>query len=208
MPQDQLLDHQYDGIQEYDNPCPGWWHAIFWLTVLFSVVYFLFFQVGNNGWTLAEAWSSAQAAEMQKRFAGIGELKNDTGTILKFKEDPKWMAYARSVFLTNCQSCHGPEGAGVIGPNLTDDYYRDVKQITDIAKVIENGAGNGQMPSWRGKLQPNEIILMAAYVAGLRGKNLPGKAVEPDKDKLIPAWPMAAEGRSPAASPLAAKKVD
>ena len=38
MAHDQLLDHEYDGIQEYDNPCPGWWHAIFWLTVLFSVV--------------------------------------------------------------------------------------------------------------------------------------------------------------------------
>ena len=38
MAHDQLLDHEYDGIQEYDNPCPGWWHAIFLLTVLFSVV--------------------------------------------------------------------------------------------------------------------------------------------------------------------------
>ena len=49
------------------------------------------------------------------------------------------------------------------------------------------------MPSWRGKLQPNEIVLMAAYVASLRGKNLAGKAIEPDKDKLIPPWPKSAE---------------
>ena len=55
MAHDQLLDHEYDGIQEYDNPCPGWWHAIFALTVLFSIVYFLFFQVGSNGWTLADS---------------------------------------------------------------------------------------------------------------------------------------------------------
>ncbi len=196
MAQDQLLDHQYDGIQEYDNPCPGWWHAIFWMTVLFSAVYFLFFHVGNNGWTPTDSWQAAQSEEMRTLFAGMGKLKNDTATILKYKDDEKWMIYARSVFLTNCQSCHGPDGGGVIGPNLTDDYYRNITKITDIANVIESGAAGGQMPTWRGKLQPNEIILMAAYVAKLRvgGDGIPGsKKRDPDKDKLIPPWPTAAE---------------
>ena len=74
---------------------------------------------------------------MKERFPGMGELKNDTATILKYKETPNWMVYANSVFLTNCQSCHGPDGSGVVGPNLTDDYYKNVKQITDIAEVIK-----------------------------------------------------------------------
>ena len=63
----------------------------------------------------------------------MGELKNDTATILKYKDDADWMLYANSVFLTNCQSCHGPDGSGVVGPNLTDEYYKNVKKITDIA---------------------------------------------------------------------------
>src|SRR5271166_729105 len=190
MAQDQLLDHEYDGIQEYDNPCPGWWHAIFLLTILFSVVYFLFFQVGSNGWTLAEAWKSAAAEDMKQRFGAIGELKNEPPTILKYMGDTDWMLYANSVFLTNCQSCHGPDGSGVVGPNLTDDYYKNVKKITDIAEVIKNGAAGGSMPSWRARLHPNEVILMAAYVAGLRGKNLKGRGPE---GELIPPWPKAAE---------------
>ncbi len=193
MAHDQLLDHEYDGIQEYDNPCPGWWHAIFALTVLFSIVYFLFFQVGSNGWTLADAWNSATAADMKARFSGMGELKNDTATILKYKDDADWMIYARSVFLTNCQSCHGPDGSGVVGPNLTDEYYRDVTKITDIADVIANGRAGGAMPSWKTRLHPNEIVLMAAYVAGLRNNKLKGKPIEPDKDKLIDPWPTAVE---------------
>jgi cytochrome c oxidase cbb3-type subunit III len=185
MANDQLLEHEYDGIQEYDNPCPGWWHAIFWMTVLFSVIYFLFYHVGDKGSTLAQAWNAAKAEDMKQRFSGIGELKNDVPTLLKYKDDPEWMIYANSVFLTNCQSCHGPDGSGVVGPNLTDNYYRDVKKIWDIADVIANGRAGGNMPAWKTRLEPNEIVLMAAYVAGLRDKNRTGKAIEPEKDKLI-----------------------
>ena len=38
-PQDQLLDHSYDGIQEFDNPMPRWWVYLFWVTIVFSVLY-------------------------------------------------------------------------------------------------------------------------------------------------------------------------
>ena len=163
--------------------------------MLFSVVYFLFFQVGNNGWTLAEAWSSAQAAEMQKRFADISELHNDTATLLKYKDDGKWMAYAHSVFLSNCQSCHGPEDlTGVIGPNLTDDYYRDVKVITDIAKVIENGAGNGptseagqsssHFRDWRGQVR-QRCDLPGRQVHGGRARSTADSSVSRTKRTVL-----------------------
>ncbi len=34
--EDRLLDHSYDGIQEYDNPLPRWWLWIFYATILWS----------------------------------------------------------------------------------------------------------------------------------------------------------------------------
>jgi hypothetical protein len=40
---DHLLDHEYDGIQEYDNPLPLWWLAIFWATIVFTPLYILFY---------------------------------------------------------------------------------------------------------------------------------------------------------------------
>lgn len=30
---DRILEHNYDGIQEYDNPTPGWWHWLFWASI-------------------------------------------------------------------------------------------------------------------------------------------------------------------------------
>lgn len=39
--EDRLLEHQYDDIQEYDNPLPTWWNLILWATILWSVLYWL-----------------------------------------------------------------------------------------------------------------------------------------------------------------------
>jgi cytochrome c oxidase cbb3-type subunit 3 len=207
MPQDQLLDHEYDGIQEYDNPCPGWWHAIFWLTVVFSAAYFLFFHVGYNGWTVAEAWQTAAAEDQKKLFGTMGDLHNNPATILTYMDDTKWMNYAKNVFLANCQSCHGPDGGGVVGPNLTDDYYKNVNKITDIAEVVKNGAAGGSMPAWKTRLHPNEVILMAAYVARLRGKPVNGQC-RPPEGKPIERWPTLAEvtGAKSKAKPGGASK--
>ena len=36
---DELLDHDYDGIREYDNPLPRWWLYLFYGTVAWSLFY-------------------------------------------------------------------------------------------------------------------------------------------------------------------------
>lgn len=36
-----LIDHNYDGIQEFDNPLPRWWVYLFYATIVFSILYYL-----------------------------------------------------------------------------------------------------------------------------------------------------------------------
>ena len=43
---DKLLTHNYDGIQEYDNPMPAWWTIAFWATVAWAVFYIAAINVG------------------------------------------------------------------------------------------------------------------------------------------------------------------
>lgn len=195
-----LLDHEYDGIREYDNPCPTWWHAIFLSTVVFSVFYFVFFHIapsaGTNGWTLDEAHEEAVADNLQLQFKDLGDLQVDEPTVLKYMHETEWLAMGASVYKTHCKSCHGADGSGLVGPNLTDDQYKNVKQLIDVARVIENGAANGSMPSWKNRLHPNEVVMVAAYVANLRGQNLPGPRGA--EGAAIPAWPQPAAGEAAA----------
>ncbi len=182
-----VLDHSYDGIQEYDNPTPGWWWMIFHATVVFSLCYFLFFTFSPDAWTNASSFDTHLADNLRKQFAEIGTLKPDEPTILKYMNDPKWLAVGKTTFAARCAVCHRADAGGQTGPNMTDDYYKNIKKLGDIPTVIMNGAANGAMPSWRNQLHPNEITLTAAYIATLRGTHVAGgKAPEGD---LAAPWP-------------------
>ena len=205
-----LLDHEYDGIREYDNPCPAWWHAIFLGTVVFSALYFVFFHIapaaGTNGWTLDEAYEDNVADNLKLQFRDLGDLQVDEPTVLKYMQETEWLAMGASVYKTHCKSCHGADGSGLVGPNLTDDQYKNVKQLIDVARVIENGAANGSMPAWKNRLHPNEVVMVSAYVANLRGQNLTGP--RGTEGPVIPPWPKAPPAKEPSKPAAVAKPAE
>lgn len=180
--------HSYDGIQEFDNPTPGWWDLIFVATLVFGPLYAIWFHAPRENRNLAAQYEANLAANMRLQFGEIGELVADEPTILKYMQEDEWLKVGASTFATNCVSCHGREGEGISGPNLTDDEYIHVKQVADIASVVANGAKNGAMPAWANRLHPNEVVLVSSYVASLRGKNLDSK-YGGEKGKAIAPWP-------------------
>src|SRR5689334_25142157 len=69
-PTAQLLDHEYDGIREYDNPLPRWWVAIFWGSFWFALGYFFYFHLSGTGTSIAQGYAEemrAVAAEQGRR---------------------------------------------------------------------------------------------------------------------------------------------
>jgi len=182
-----LTDHSYDGIQEYDNPLPGWWKFLFWLFIVFAPLYMFYFHFGVEGRSVQSQYEQEMAGIFELRFKDLGTLEPDRETILKYMKDDEWLSVGKVVYKTNCVSCHGADGGGLVGPNLTDDHFKNVGKIEDIYKVIENGAANGAMPAWKNRLShQNQRVLTAAYIASLRGTTpaAPKKA----EGNLIPPW--------------------
>lgn len=183
---DSLLNHEYDGIRELDNPTPGWWHAIFIATVLFSAVYYLFWEHSEFAWSEHDIHKKAQVAEYKRFFGELGDLSPDTPTMTMLMQRAEMMAIAESMYITNCAQCHAKDGGGINGVNLTDDHYKSVKAMPDIFTVITQGAGNGAMPAWRTNFSENERVLLAAFVASLRGRS-PAAPRAPEGE-VIPPW--------------------
>jgi len=187
VPDDPLTGHSYDGIEEFDNPLPGWWKWLFIATIVFAFPYWAFYHGGASGRTLADSYDRALAANMELQFAEIGEVQANGENVVKFLGRPSWLAFGKTVFKSNCTSCHGEDGGGKVGPNLTDEYYKHIKNVDDFITVMENGAGAGAMPAWKNRLSTNEIVLVSSYVASLRGTNVPGGMAPLGQE--IPPWP-------------------
>ncbi|MBI2529079.1 MAG: c-type cytochrome [Candidatus Rokubacteria bacterium] len=170
---DRLLAHDYDGIEEYDNPLPGWWVWLFWATIAFSGVYVAVYHAGPGASVIAEYEEEVRlAAEREARqIAADGTVTEEVLAVLE-KNLPA-MAKARETFVQRCAACHGDRGQGIIGPNLTDDYWLHGGKLTDIYRTIREGVPDKGMVPWKGQLQPAELSSMAAFVGTLHGSNPP-----------------------------------
>ena len=144
---DKLFDHEYDGIREYDNPMPAWWVWMFVLSVLFAFPYVLWYHIGN-GPSILDALEAEQAAYAEKLLATYGDLSVDEPTILRMMEDENAMLAMKGLFKGKCSQCHLADGSGSVGPNLTDDHWKNVKGVVDIAEVIRTGITTKGMPAW------------------------------------------------------------
>lgn len=175
-------DHTYDGITEYDNPIPAWWSWMFFGSIVFAVLYYFIVTVTGGQLSPVAYYDREVVADMKRQG---GALKADAPTIFRLAKDDDSLKSGAAIFATNCVSCHNRDGSGLIGPNLTDDAYINVENLVDIADVVAKGRKNGAMPAWANRLTPNEVVQVSAFVASLRGKNLPGR---PAEGKTIAPW--------------------
>lgn len=169
---DMLLDHDYDGIKELDNPAPPWFMYLFYGTILFAVVYFVRFQVTGAGPTQVEEYitelDNAEKARQAKQASGGEEVMNINEDNVELATDENDLRLGKITFVSKCQICHGEGGRGLSGPNLTDDYWRHGGGIKNVFKTIKYGVLDKGMASWQGSLTPKQIRDVASYILSLK----------------------------------------
>ena len=173
---DRLIEHSYDGIQEYDNPMPAWWVFTFWITIVFSIFYYI--NPANLG--VGKGSEAEYAADMAEFRAAHPEhtAGGDVPTLLAATKRPEEVAQGKIVYVARCAVCHAADGGGVIGPNLTDDAWLHGGSIDSIYGTIVNGVLAKGMPAWGKILKSDEVEEVVAYVWTLHGTT-PAKPKEP-----------------------------
>jgi cytochrome c oxidase cbb3-type subunit 3 len=83
----------------------------------------------------------------------------------------------------NCSTCHA-NGGGDIGPPLKDDRWIYGSEPAQIHDSIVEGRPNG-MPSFRGRIEENQVWQIVAYVRNLG--SLAPKGAAPGRDDSISA---------------------
>jgi cytochrome c oxidase cbb3-type subunit 3 len=184
---DHILDHNYDGIQEYDNPLPRWWTTIFWLTIVFSVLYVLNVPgIGKGPGRIADYQRDmAKAAEQRAALAAKAPAPSEMtdAALLAMSRDAARLAKGKERFTTTCAACHRADGGGLIGPNLTDDFWIHGGKPTEILKTVTNGVPDKGMPTWSQTMNADEIATVVAYVLTLHGTHPPDPK-EPQGQKV------------------------
>lgn len=177
--ENQSVTHEVDGITELDNQLPPWWVWLFHLSIVFSVIYMLYFHVfhfGNLPATQYEREMAAALSAKQAAAAAAPEAPAASGP----SSDSAVLAQGRTVYLANCLACHGVDGGGLIGPNLTDEYFLHGATYEDSVHTITEGVLEKGMIAWKAILRPDDIQAVASFIYTLRG--------------TTPAAPKAAEG--------------
>jgi len=166
----EILDHSYDGIQEFDNPLPNWWLATFYITIVFAFLYVGYYHFGP-GPSLDQELATglemikAQEAANQKSAAPL----TDEVLAAAFA-DPSVRESGKKIFVEKCLACHGASGEGGIGPNLTDAYWiHGNGGLAALVKVVSEGVADKGMPPWSALLKQAEIVAVASHAKGLQG---------------------------------------
>ncbi|NRP14167.1 Cbb3-type cytochrome c oxidase subunit CcoP [Aliiroseovarius sp. xm-m-379] len=194
----ETTGHEWDGIQEFNNPLPRWWVWIFYVTIVWGVWYTIAYPAwplikGATAGYLGYSTRGEVAAEIQ-RFDEMNASINAelaAADLTEIQPGTELYNYAsqsgRATFATWCSQCHGAGADGAVGyPNLLDDDWLWGGDIEAIHTTIQHGirdASNddtrlNDMPAHDELLEAEEITQVVDYVLSLSGGEADAANVE------------------------------
>lgn len=183
---DLVMEHKFDGISELNNPTPAWFMVLFYGTIIFAAGYLLNYHVFGYGKLQEEEYTAEieQAAEDKINFlanpVNAASAVNENNMVQS--KDAAVVKSGAALFANRCTPCHGEHAEGIVGPNLTDEYWLHGGKIKDVFKTIKYGVPEKGMIAWEKSLSAQQISDLANYVLSLQGSK-PAGAKAPQGDK-------------------------
>lgn len=185
----QSLGHEFDGIEELDNPLPRWWLGIFIGTVVWGVAYLLLYPglgsfPGFLGWTQLGQYQ-AEVDEADRTYGPIYSALA-AKPFEELARDELALRIGGRLFANNCATCHGSDGRGGSGfPNLTDEDWLYGGDPATIELSILNGR-SGLMPAFAPAVGGEEgVRQVVAYVRSLSGKSADNALIAAGREKYL-----------------------
>jgi len=179
-----------DDLKELNKPLPKWWVYVFYVTIIWSIGYWILFPAWPliSGYTeglIGYSQRETVRQEIQEARAAQSEFREaiKTAELSEIRSDPELlrfsMAGGEAAFGDNCAPCHGRGAQGFTGyPNLNDDSWIWGGELGDIQQTIRYGIRAdhpqtrvSQMPRFGidGILDDEQINDAAEYVRSLGG---------------------------------------
>ena len=170
---EKTTGHEYDGIQEYDNPLPAWWFYMFVLTIVWGAGYLIIYPGMGNfagllGWTQV-GQHDRQVAAADEKFRTMRD-RYMALPIEEIASDPAVRKMGMRMFGNNCAQCHGADAKGSYGfPNLADGDWIFGGTPDAIKASIANGR-QAAMPPWGSIIGDKGVTDVTAYVMSINGR--------------------------------------
>src|SRR5690606_25119279 len=146
----ELMDHEYDGIVEINNPMPKWWTILFWITIVWGFLYLALYPglgnfAGLLGWSssnqdirsLEESKQATEAAReaglIVEYYRQVDQAEEKFGPVFaamsecpseELAQNREAVKIGQRLFIQNCAQCHGSNAMGGKGfANLNDNDW-------------------------------------------------------------------------------------
>lgn len=179
-----LREHEYDGIQEFDQKLPNWWLFTLYAAIAWFIGYWVLyynFGVFRSDQQKIEAGIAALQEKKDAELAATLASLDDATLVGTWASDPSIVAVGEATYLLNCAACHAADLSGTLdaggtkvplpGLPLTDGEWKYGSKPMDVFKIINEGTpadspghNGAKMQAWGQMLTPKQVAEVTAFL--------------------------------------------
>lgn len=173
-----LREHEYDGIQEFDQKLPNWWLFTFYGAIVFFVVmWFMYYTIGmipSDHERITRAVGEVNRKKSEILAKTVNSL-SDKALVHEWATNDAIVQKGETIYLQTCLPCHGPnmDAPTKLALSLVDGEWKYGEKPLDLFKLINNGTpaeSKGMEPSgarmmpFGQQFSPDQIAAVTAYI--------------------------------------------